>query len=289
MKGKICVVTGANSGIGFYTALALLNKGAYVVMVCRNGEKAETARQELIQRSGSEQIAVYLADLGNMADTKKLGQALTARFPVLDVLVNNAGLLSKGYREITREGLEKTFAVNHLGYFILTLYLLPALKAAPQGRIVNVSSEAHRLVRSLNLQNLQMAEGYNSMKAYGLSKLCNILFTRELARQLVGTSVTVNALHPGSVASNFGSEGPEWFKSLFKLGRRFLLSPEQGAATSVFLATNPELSHISGEYFSNSQIRVPSREARNDLKAQQLWQYSLQLSQLNGNGVSGQD
>lgn len=280
MKDKICIITGANSGIGFYTALALAKKGAHIVMVCRNAEKANAAKQEIIDKTQNSHIDVFLADFSSMSETKRVGEEVAARYPKIDVLINNAGFIAKNYREITTEGLEKTFAVNHMGYFIFTHYLIENVKAAPQGRIINVSSEGHRFIRKVDLTNLQLTRGYSSLKAYSLSKLCNIWFTRELARQLAGTSVTVNAVHPGAVATNFGSDSAPFIETLLKLGRRFLLTAEQGAETSIFLASNPEVSKITGEYFSKSQIKGTSRDARNDMKAKKLWDLSLEIAGL---------
>lgn len=280
MENKICIITGANSGIGFYTALALARKGAKLIMVCRNAEKAEAAKQEIIQKTQNEQIDIFLADFSSMAETKRIAKEIEAKYPIIDVLINNAGFIAKSYREITSEGLEKTFAVNHMGYFIFTHYLLSAIKAASQGRIINVSSEAHRFVRNVDLTNLQLNKGYTSLKAYSISKLCNIWFTRELARQLKDTQVTVNSVHPGAVATNFGKNSVGWFETLLSVGKRFLLTPQQGAETSIFLAANPEVANITGEYFSKSQIKNISRDAKDDLKAKKLWEMSAELAKI---------
>lgn len=280
MQNKICVITGANSGIGFYTALALAKKGAKIVMVCRNDQKAEAAKKDIIDQTQNDKIEIFLADFASIAETKSVAKEVAAKYPVIDVLINNAGFIAKKYREITIDGLEKTFAVNHMGYFVFTHGLLDAVKAAPQGRIINVSSEAHKFVRKVDLTNLQLTRGYSSLKAYGISKLCNIWFTQELARRLEGSGITVNAVHPGAVSTNFGLDSVPIFETLLKLGRRFLLTAEQGAQTSIFLATNPEVGHITGEYFSKSQIKAVSRDARDDAKAKKLWQLSLDIAGL---------
>jgi NAD(P)-dependent dehydrogenase (short-subunit alcohol dehydrogenase family) len=280
MQDKICIITGANSGIGFYTALALARKGATIVMVCRNAEKAETAKQEIMDKTQNKNIAIFLADFSSLEESKRVGKEVAAKYPKIDILINNAGFIAKGYREVTADGLEKTFAVNHMGYFIFTHFLLDAVKAAPQGRIISVSSEAHRFVSNVDLTNLQLTRGYTSFKAYGISKLCNIWFTRELARRLKDTNVTVNCVHPGAVATNFGTDSGPFFETLLKLGKMFLLTPQQGAETSIFLASNPEVSKVTGEYFSKSQIKKISRDARDDAKAKKLWDMSLEIAGL---------
>jgi NAD(P)-dependent dehydrogenase (short-subunit alcohol dehydrogenase family) len=280
MQDKICIITGANSGIGFYTALALARKGATIVMVCRNAEKAETAKQEIMDKTQNKNIAIFLADFSSLEESKRVGKEVAAKYPKIDILINNAGFIAKGYREVTADGLEKTFAVNHMGYFIFTHFLLDAVKAAPQGRIISVSSEAHRFVSNVDLTNLQLTRGYTSFKAYGISKLCNIWFTCELARRLKDTNVTVNCVHPGAVATNFGTDSGPFFETLLKLGKMFLLTPQQGAETSIFLASNPEVSKVTGEYFSKSQIKKISRDARDDAKAKKLWDMSLEIAGL---------
>jgi len=280
MQDKICIITGANSGIGFYTALALARKGATIVMVCRNAEKAETAKQEIMDKTQNKKIAIFLADFSSLEESKRVGKEVAAKYPKIDILINNAGFIAKGYREVTADGLEKTFAVNHMGYFIFTHFLLDAVKASPQGRIISVSSEAHRFVSNVDLTNLQLTRGYTSLKAYGISKLCNIWFTRELARRIKDTNVTVNCVHPGAVATNFGTDSGPFFETLLKLGKMFLLTPQQGAETSIFLASNPEVSKVTGEYFSKSQIKKISRDARDDNKAKKLWDMSLEIAGL---------
>lgn len=280
MQDKICIITGANSGIGFYTALALARKGATIVMVCRNAEKAETAKQEIIDKTQNKNITIFLADFSSLEESKRVGKEVASKYPKIDILINNAGFIAKGYREVTADGLEKTFAVNHMGYFIFTHFLLDAVKASPQGRIISVSSEAHRFVSNVDLTNLQLTRGYTSLKAYGISKLCNIWFTRELARRIKDTNVTVNCVHPGAVATNFGTDSGPFFETLLKLGKMFLLTPQQGAETSIFLASNPEVSKVTGEYFSKSQIKKISRDARDDNKAKKLWDMSLEIAGL---------
>lgn len=284
MKDKICIITGANSGIGKETALALAKKGAHILMICRNAKKAEQARQEIVETSRNESIEVLLADFSIQTQIHEVAKEILSKVNRVDILVNNAGLIAKSYREITADNLEMTFAVNHMGYFILTHLLLDALKASPQGRVINVASEGHRFY-PLDLNDLQLEKGYSSMRAYCCSKLCNILFTRELAKQLSDTNVTANAAHPGIVATNFAKNNSSLFGWMFKYGKVFFQSSEQGAETSIYLASNPELSGISGKYFSKQKIRMPSRDAMDEQKAKDLWEISTKLANFDTEGA----
>ncbi len=279
MKDKICIVTGANSGIGKSTAEALAHKGAHLLMVCRNQEKAEKAKQEITEKTGNEKIDIFLADLSLRDEVKRVAQEIKARFSQIDVLVNNAGIMAKPYREITADGIELTLAVNHMAYFTLTNLLIDELKASPAARVINISSEAHRFTW-IDLEDLHLHRGYNSIKAYALSKLCNILFTVELDRRLKDTKITTNAVHPGGVATNFGKQGPAFVQTLFRFMQYFLLSPDQGANTAIYLASSPEVAEESGKYFSKRKPVRPSAEARDALKAKRLWTISTQLAQL---------
>lgn len=279
MKDKICLITGANSGIGKITARALARKGAHIIMLCRNGEKAEKAKEEIVKATKNEAIEIFLADLAHQEQIHRVAEEIKQKHAKIDVLINNAGFIAKSYREITQDGLEITFAVNHMAYFMLTNLLIKPIKASPRGRIINVSSEAHRYA-SLDWNNLQLQRGYSNLKAYGISKLCNILFTRELAKRLDDSYVTTNCLHPGGVATNFALESEGFMKYIFQFARPFLLSPEQGADTSIFLASNPEVGDITGEYFIKRHVRLPAREARDGLKAKRLWEISAELAKM---------
>jgi NAD(P)-dependent dehydrogenase (short-subunit alcohol dehydrogenase family) len=281
MKNKICIVTGANSGIGKVTAMALAQQGAHLIMVCRSPQKTEPVRQEIIEKTGNGLVDVFYCDFGIQAQIRKVCDEIKAKFERVDVLVNNAGFIAKGYREITQDGFEKTLAVNHLGYFMMTNLLGDLLKAAPSARIVNVSSEAHRFTK-FEANNLQLEKGYSAIKAYALSKLCNVLFTKELAKRLQGTNIITNCLHPGGVGTNFASDSTPLFKFIFKIGKYFLISPEKGAETSIFLATAPEAGNYNGEYFDKKAVKKTSSDARNPEYAKVLWDLSTEMTGLGG-------
>ncbi len=281
MAGKICMVTGANSGIGKVTATALAAKGATVVMVCRSRERGEAAQQEVIAQSGNDQVDLLLADLSSMASTRAMVDGFKARYDHLHVLVNNAGALFPTRQESV-DGLEMTFALNHMGYFLPTVLLLDLLKASAPSRIVNVSSDAHRAGR-VDFDDLQNEEKYRSFPVYSESKLENVLFTKELARRLEGTGVTVNALHPGFVRTNFGTNGAG--NGLLNAAVRLItkliaITPEKGAQTSIYLATSPEVEGISGAYFSNKKAVSPASQAKDAEAAQRLWAESERLAGL---------
>ena len=280
MHHKICLVSGANSGIGYVTTLQLAQRGASVGMICRNAVRAEKARAAIIAQTNNKNIEIFICDFSSQTQITQLAKDITKQYPRVDVLVNNAGFISNN-RTLTSEGLESTFAVNHLGYFMLTNLLKDLLLASPEGRIINVSSEAHRFAH-INFDNLQFEKGYNSIKAYALSKLCNILFTNELAKRLVGTNLVANALHPGAVATNFAQEANGFLKFLFKFGKAIFLTPEQGAQTVVYLSTEDEAAQYSGEYFEKKRLKMPSSEAKDINKAKKLWEVSSQLTNLEG-------
>jgi NAD(P)-dependent dehydrogenase (short-subunit alcohol dehydrogenase family) len=273
MYGKIVMITGANSGIGKETAKVLAKKGATIIMICRNKERGEAALKELKENTKSDKFELILADL---ADPDEIQQAVTQfkeKFDKLDVLINNAGLvLSK--RIITPLRYEKTFAVNHLGHFLLTSLLLDLLIESAPSRIINVSSGVHTTA-DLNLDDINQSSNYRSYRAYANSKLANLLFTYELARRLEGTGVTVNALHPGFVRTNFGRRGRKWYtRILFDIARIFAISVEKGAKTSIYLASSPEVKEVTGKYFYKSKP-VKSSKPSYDREAQKkLWELS---------------
>ena len=248
MKDKICVITGANSGIGKAMTQALAQKKFHIVMICRNIDKAEKVRQTIISKTNHEAIELFIADLSKQSEVIRVAESIQNKFPKIDILINNAGIIARSYREVTQDGLELTFAVNHMAYFILTNLFMDSLKASQNSRIISVSSEAHRFAK-FDLDNLQLEKKYNNMKAYALSKLCNILFTRELAKRLQGTNISANCFHPGGVATNFAQDASPWMRTLMNIGKPFLSTPEQGADTGIYLATNPEIGKITGEYF----------------------------------------
>jgi len=275
MKGKTCVVTGTTAGIGKETAVALAAAGARVALVCRTRDTGERALAEIRQRSGGD-VVLFVADLGSQRAVRALAARLTAALPRVDVLVNNAGLILDR-RVLTEDGLETTFAVNHIGYFLLSRLLEPKLCASAPARIVNVASGAHRGA-TLRFDDLMGARAYDGWKAYAQSKLANIVFTYELARRLAGTGVTANCLHPGAVATNFANAGPALIRLAVRIGRPLMKSPPRGAATSIYLASSPEVAGVSGKYFVNQREARSSRESYDPEVAARLWKVSEELT-----------
>jgi retinol dehydrogenase-12 len=273
---KTAVVTGANSGIGLETARGLAREGFHVVLLCRNAERAAAAKSDIDASVPGASTEVVLCDLSDMDSVRTAAKTITERLDRLDVLVNNAGLTLHGDRQVTPAGLDVMLAANHLGPFLLTNLLLPLLRASVPSRIVNVASDAHRWGR-IDFDDLQATRGYGflSFPRYGETKLMNILTTRALARRLDGTGVTANSLHPGAVSTNIG--GPGRFVS--SITRVILKSPEQGARTSLHVATSPDVEGVSGSYFSSSKRadRKLRKQARDDAVGERLWQVSAEL------------
>jgi len=276
---QVIVITGGNSGIGKEAAIALSKLDATVVITARNAGRGADALSEIHRRSGRTNAQVMSLDLADFASIRTFAAELSDRFDRLDVLLNNAGgILSE--RLETAQGFEMTFGVNHLGHFLLTELLLERLKASAPSRVVNVSSFGHRFAYTgLDFADLQSEQRYWSMDAYGKSKLANILFTRELARRLVGTGVTSNCLHPGVVRTGFGSNedtrGIEWLT--VKIGSPFYVSAARGARTSVYLASSPQVAERTGGYYVRGKEHRPSRAARDPEAARRLWDVSEQL------------
>jgi NAD(P)-dependent dehydrogenase (short-subunit alcohol dehydrogenase family) len=275
MQGKTVVATGATSGIGAAAVEALARQGARVVFIARDDARAEATRKRLEAVAPGLGHRAYLADLSLMADTRRVGAQIAAAEPRIDALVNNAGALF-ATRRVTSEGLEMTFALNHMSYFVLTAALLENVKAA-KGRIVSTSSAAHRGAK-LDFDDLQSAKVSPGFGVYGRSKLCNILFTRELARRLSGSGVTANCLHPGVVASRFGDEAGGWTGPIFKIVKRFAISPQQGADTLVWLSSSPEIAGVTGGYFARRKPAKLSAAAQDDAAARRLWDISETLA-----------
>ncbi|HEY3364846.1 MAG TPA: SDR family oxidoreductase [Symbiobacteriaceae bacterium] len=277
MEGKLCLITGSTSGIGRETALALARLGAHVVLVARDQQKGEATVADIKAQTGNSHVDLLLADLSVQASVRQLADEFISRYGKLDVLVNNAGALL-GKRRVSKDGLEYTFALNHLNYFLLTNLLLDRLKAS--ARIINVASEASRMGGDIDFSDLNLADGYSSWKAYGRSKLANILFTYELARRLEGTGVTVNAMHPGGVATNFGTGNNAFMNAAMKLVRPFMLTPAQGADTVVYLAASPAVEGVTGKYWAKRKP-IPSKPVSYDeVVAKRLWQASVKLTGL---------
>jgi NAD(P)-dependent dehydrogenase (short-subunit alcohol dehydrogenase family) len=280
MSGKTVVITGGNSGIGKETGVALARAGARVVITARNEARGEAAVADIRVRSGNQDVDVVLFDLGSLASTEAGASAINERCPRIDVLINNAGVVLSDRRE-TVDGFESTFAINHLGPFLLTQRLLDRVIASGPSRIVNVSSTAHRSARQgMTFDDLQSTRRrYSSMQVYGESKLANILFTTELARRLRGTGTTANAGHPGTVATGYGRDGDTHGFMTFGLNviRPFILNAEKGARTSIYLASSPEVADISGAYFVKCKQRQPSKAAQDATAAARLWDISEEL------------
>lgn len=280
MQGKICLVTGANSGIGKATALGLAQLGATVVMVCRHRAKGEAAQNEIRAKSGNNAVDLLLADLSSQQSIRQLVEVFKQRYSQLHVLINNAGVFNMTRHE-TVDGLEMTFAVNQLAPFLLTNLLLDVLKASAPARIVNVSSAAHE-AGYIKLHDLQSEKHYRPMRTYGQSKLALVLFSYELARRLEGTRVTVNCLHPGFVVTNIGQGNipPLARTAIRSILSLFGVSPEEGARTSIYLASSPDLEGVTGKYFVRS---IPKRSAQisyDESLQHQVWEASAKLVQL---------
>jgi retinol dehydrogenase-12 len=280
MQGKVCLVTGATSGIGAVTAGALAQRGATVVLVGRSRERCEAAAATIRREAGSSAVSYLLADLSSQAEIRRLAQEVRDRHPRLDVLVNNAGGMFVRRQE-GADGIEMTFALNHLGYFLLTNLLLDVLQAGAPARVVSVASDAHRWATGgIDFDDFQGRRRYSGFGAYAQSKLANLLFTLELARRLGGTGVTANALHPGFVASNFFA-GNGWLGLLMRAGAKVsATSPEAGAKTSIYLATSPEVEGVTGAYFVKERAVRPARAAQDEAAARRLWELSEELTGL---------
>jgi retinol dehydrogenase 12 len=277
MQGKTVVATGATSGIGEVAVKTLAGMGARIVFIARDAKRATATLAALEQIAPGRGHRFHIADLSLMAETRRVGSEIAASEARIDVLINNAGAMFSD-RRVTAEGLELTFALNHMAYFVLTKALGERLAGTPQARVVSTASGAHHGAR-LDFADLQCARDYSGMRAYRRSKLANILFTRVLARRLSGSGVTANCLHPGLVATRFGDEAGGWTGRLFPLLKRFAISPEQGAQTIVTLASSPEVASISGKYFEKQKVRAPSAAAQNDKAADLLWDRSEELAE----------
>ena len=276
MQGKTVVVTGATSGIGEVAADRLAQKGARIVFIARDRERGQETLRHLRAIAGHDNHAVHYADLMKLSEQKRVAAEIAASEPQIDVLINNAGALFNS-RQVTEDGLEKTFALNHMSYFTVTNVLLDKLKATPGARIVSTSSDAHKGAK-LNFDDLQSEKSYSGFGVYGRSKLMNILFTRELARRLAGTGVTANCLHPGFVGTRFGDQSGGVLSFLVKIAKNFALTPEQGAQTIIYLGSSPEVEGKSGGYYFKSKLATPTKEAQNDADAKRLWDVSAKIA-----------
>jgi NAD(P)-dependent dehydrogenase (short-subunit alcohol dehydrogenase family) len=278
MTGKTCLITGGNSGIGKATALGLARMGANVVIVSRSKEKGEAALADIITKSGNRNIELMLADMSSQDSIRKFAGDFKAGHEKLHLLVNNAGVYLTR-RTTTVEGLESTFAINHLGPFLLTNLLLDLLKASAPSRIVNVTSDAHNGAK-VKFEDLQGEKKFSGWQAYGQSKLAMILFTHELATRLDGTGVTVNSAHPGVVRTNFAKNNGGLVSFGFRLIGTLFISPQTAAKRILYVATSPDVEGVNGKYFTKMHAAKSSQESYDDDSAKRLWQMSEQLTRL---------
>ena len=276
MKGKVVVITGATSGIGEVAAQRLAGMGARIVLVARDTARGQKTLTRLPSIGSGSPHSIYYGDLSRISESKRVATEIAAAEPRIDVLINNAGAVFST-RRLTSDNLEETFATNHMAYFVLTLGLKANLLAAAPARVVSTASDAHKGY-TLDFDDLQAVKGYSAIRAYGRSKLCNILFTRELARRWSGTGVTANCLHPGFVATRFGDRSGGFLSGIVRIAKNFAISPEKGAETIVYLASSPDVSAISGDYFYKCRPATPTAGGRDDTAANRLWNESAKLA-----------
>jgi NAD(P)-dependent dehydrogenase (short-subunit alcohol dehydrogenase family) len=280
MQGKVCVITGGTSGIGLVAAERLAGLGARLLLVARDKARGEAAFRRIQARAPGAALRIVYGDLSRLAEMNRLGNEIAALEPRIDVLINNAGAMF-AERGTTADGLERTFALNHMAYFVLTERLKPSLVAASAARIVNTASAAHHRARTgLDFDDLQSERNYHYMTVYARSKLANILFTRELARRLAGSGVTANCLHPGFVATRFGDNNRGLFRLGLAVAKLFAISPEKGAETIIHLAASPEAAGVSGGYFAECRPARVSMAAQDDAAARRLWDETARLAKL---------
>jgi len=282
MDGKTCLITGATSGIGKETAVGLARLGARVVIVGRDADRTRATADWIAAEAGSEQVAFLLADLSSRTEVRRVAQEFRDNHVRLDALVNNAGAIFTR-RETTADGFERTWALNHLAYFLLTHELLDLLKASAPARIVSVASAMHH-GGAIAFDNLQGEKSYGGVRAYSQSKLANILFTYALARRLQGTGVAANCLHPGGVATAFGHNGPGVIDLILRLAKPFLLTAERGAATSIYLASSASIDGVTGKYFARCKPARSSAASYDEALQERLW--ALSLRQIGSDGAA---
>ncbi|MCK4847574.1 MAG: SDR family oxidoreductase [Candidatus Heimdallarchaeota archaeon] len=283
MKDRICMITGANSGIGKITALELAKMDARIIMVCRNKNKGIQAQREILEKTGNPDIDLMVADLSSQASIRNFADKFEEKYDALHILIQNAGTMMKK-RIVTADGLETTFATNHLGPFLLTNLLLDILTTSAPSRIISISSGMHHRA-SIDLDDLQSTKTYRNINVYSMSKLANILFIYELHHRLQNsgvTNVTANVVHPGFVRTNFGMNGLNWF---YKLGMKIIhpflaISPQEGAETSIYVASSPEVENISGKYFAQKKVSESSSLTHDRNLQKNLWKISEELTGL---------
>ncbi len=275
LKDKTCIITGSTSGIGRETALALAAEGARLVLPVRNTEKGESFKQEILEKTGNENIEIYPCRLDSFESIREFAGKFREKYSHLHLLINNAGIWEMK-RKTSEDGIEMNFAVNHLAPFLLTNLLLDTMKKSSPARIVNVSSEAHRQAK-MRFDDLEGEKKWSGFRSYAQSKLANILFTRKLSEMVSQNGVTVNSLHPGVVSTRLFDKMPGFLRGVFRL---FMIPPAKGAQTSIYLATSPQVEKTSGEYFVKKKIKKPSAEATNKENADKLWEVSLRYTGL---------
>lgn len=277
MQDKHVAITGPTAGIGRFSALELARRGAQLTLFCRSKSKADALVEEIVAQ-GSSEPTVILMDMSDLSSVKAAAASFIALDKPLDVLLNNAGVVNTSRKE-TVDGFEETIAVNHFAPFVLTGLVLPALQRAPAARIVNVASDAHAFVRGMHFDDMQAQKSFKTFREYGRSKLANILFTRTLAQKLEDQNITVNCLHPGAVATSLGTQNGGFFSTLLpKILKPFFRTPEQGAATSLYLCCSEEVAKISGQYFAKCKQIKAKPWGRDDTSALRLWEYTERVT-----------
>ncbi len=281
MKDKIVVITGGNAGIGKQTALGLARKGAEVIIVSRDKMKGQATAKEIQAHTENNKVIPMHADLSSFASVRQFAEEFKSRYDHLDVLINNAGAFFTNF-EKTEDGFERQWQVNHLSGFLLTHLLLDHLKKAPQGRVINVSSKGH-YKGFIYFKDVNREKKYNGLAAYAQSKLANVMFTVELAERLKDTSVTANCLHPGVVKTSIGDKNnASWVGLIWKIGKLFMISEEDGAKTSIYLASSEKLNDVSGKYFDNKQVQEPNKYADDSNLREELWTLSAKQTGISG-------
>lgn len=277
-KNKVCLITGATSGIGLVTARELAKLGMEIYLVCRNHHKAERVVKQIKNATGNDKLHLLMCDLSSLQQVRKLAQDFLKLNKPLDLLVNNAGVFNTS-RKVTEDGYEEMFAVNHLAHFLLTNLILEKLRDS--ARIVNVASGAHILIKRMSFDDLGFEKGFKSLKVYSHSKLANLLFTHELAKKLEESNITVNAVDPGEVSTGLGQQNKGFGRILYWIMKPFIQTVEKGAKTSIYVCTSTDLKGVTGKYFRNCKEKEPKPWAKDDESAQKLWVRSLEMVKLN--------
>ncbi len=279
MQDKIILITGATSGIGKVTAIQLAKTGADIILIARNEQKALATKNEIISECSHNNVDVFIADLSSLQDVRKVAEQINATYDKIDILINNAGLILGNKRKESIDGNELTLATNHLGPFLLTALLFDLIKNSDDARIINLSSDVYNIAKP-DFENIQLKQGYSSIKAYANSKLYNLLFTKELDMRMKENrfDISTNAVHPGVVSTGFGQNSDGFAGFLFKAGKYFFTTPEKGAQTTIYLATSPEGGKISGEYFKNKKITKTKDKIITATNAKKLWEITESLT-----------